>query len=95
MKNVKPGLFLLVLLIGVGAAFAKARPGARGTLYYGTATGGGLKWQLAPPSGKSCNTASALACIIFSNEPQATVLALTNSFPATYTIVSGNAFIYN
>ncbi len=95
MTKTNLSMFCLIMLIGIGGAFADAKKARAASFYYGVWTTSGVKWQLTAPSGKSCSTSSSFACLISSSEPQSTVLALTNSFPATYTIISGNAFIYN
>lgn len=83
MKKIKVLMLGTALLAGVGGAMA-FKPTA--TTYYGFKNAAGqAKWSLTIPALTSCQiNIVAKACSIESNEPQATVLALTNAYPATY-----------
>ncbi|RKR80559.1 hypothetical protein BDD43_0680 [Mucilaginibacter gracilis] len=95
MKKISMGLMAIAGIIGIGGAFAFKPAKQVGTTYYGYMdSSGNGKWSLSRPSGASCQSGLSIACTITSTTPQATVLGLTNAFPAQNTIVNGSGSVY-
>ncbi len=90
MKSIRLALVALAAISGIGGAFASShKKPAGGTTYYAHKISATQSVWVASKPGGLCNQSSDLACTITSTSSNVTSLA-PNTFPAQYTVVSGN-----